>query len=154
MDVLFSFPKQSFKSNSWTYFEVNLQWSCRLFEIFRIYIHLIKNCKIWNWNRGPQIWNLLPDCLKQAPSFKIFNREIKKWKVETYPCDICKTYIQQLEYIWIYNYLRMHDRLDNIVVWLYVLIMSRTEGTPCLKQVRYLKFKRLQRDSNPQPLSS
>ena len=28
------------------------------------------------------------------------------------------------------------------------------QGTPCLKQAPSLKFKELQRDSNPQPLSS
>ena len=51
-------------------------------------------------------------------------------------------------------------------IWLYVLIMSRTRfrvnrhsrvawmSTPCLNQARYLKLKWLQRDSNPQPLSS
>ena len=36
--------------------------------------------------------------------------------------------------------------------WLYVLIMS-CQGTPCSKQARNLKFKWLQLDSNPQPLS-
>ena len=49
-------------------------------------------------------------------------------------------------------------------MWLYVIIMSRTHfrvnlhsvaawmsRTPCSKQARYLKFKWLQRDSNPQP---
>ena len=51
-------------------------------------------------------------------------------------------------------------------VWLSVIIMSNTnfrvnlhynlpkfQGTPCSKQVPYLKFKWQQRDSNPQPLS-
>ena len=36
-------------------------------------------------------------------------------------------------------------------IWLYVLISSRT---PCSKQAQYLKFKWLQRGSNPQLLSS
>ena len=59
--------------------------------------------------------------------------------------------------------------LSNILRgWLYVLIRSRTrfrvnphsivfpecQGTPCSKQARNLKFKWLQLDSNPQPLSS
>ena len=57
----------------------------------------------------------------------------------------------------------------NSVVWLYVLVMSRTrsrvnphfivvlygcQGTPCLKQVQNLNFKWLQQDSNSEPLSS
>ena len=32
--------------------------------------------------------------------------------------------------------------------------LPECQGTPCLKQVPYLKFKWQQRDSNPQPLSS
>ena len=52
-------------------------------------------------------------------------------------------------------------------IWLYVFIMSRIRFRvnphsivawmsrfPFSKQARYLKFKSLQRDSNPQPLSS
>ena len=52
-------------------------------------------------------------------------------------------------------------------IWQYVIIMSRTcfrvnlhnivawmSRSPCLKQMQYLKFKRQQRDSNPQLLSS
>ena len=54
-----------------------------------------------------------------------------------------------------------------IKIWLYVLVMSSTcfrlnphfivawmQGTPCSKQVRNLKFKLQQLDSNPEPLSS
>ena len=53
------------------------------------------------------------------------------------------------------------------LVWLCAIIMPRTsfkqsmlyclpecQGTPCLKQAPYLKFKWTQWDSNPQPLSS
>ena len=32
--------------------------------------------------------------------------------------------------------------------------LPECQGTPCSKQAPYLKFKRQQRDSNPQPLSS
>ena len=32
--------------------------------------------------------------------------------------------------------------------------LPECQGTPCSKQASYLKFKRQQRDSDPQPLSS
>ena len=44
--------------------------------------------------RSRQLWNLLPNCLTTSPSFEIIKREIKKWKGETCPCRISKTYIQ------------------------------------------------------------
>ena len=41
-----------------------------------------------------------------------------------------------------------------IYEWMHTLYLPECRGTPCSKQARYLKFKWLQRDSNPQPLSS
>ena len=38
--------------------------------------------------------------------------------------------------------------------WIHTLQLPECQGTPCSKQASYLKFKWLQRDSNPQPLSS
>ena len=38
--------------------------------------------------------------------------------------------------------------------WIHTLYFSESQGTPCSKQVQYLKFKWLQRDSNPHVLSS
>ena len=46
--------------------------------------------------RGPQIWNLVPEKTKNASSFDIFKKEIRKWKGEKCPCRICKTYIQHV----------------------------------------------------------
>ena len=37
---------------------------------------------------------------------------------------------------------------------IHTLEFPECQGTPCSKQLRYLKFKWLQRDLNPQPLSS
>ena len=48
-------------------------------------------------------------------------------------------------------FLSCHVRVSE---WIYTLYLPECQGTPCSKQVRYLKFKWLQRDSNPQPLSS
>ena len=38
--------------------------------------------------------------------------------------------------------------------WLHTLQLPECQGIPCLKQAPYLKIKWLQRDSNPQPLTS
>ena len=46
--------------------------------------------------RGPQIWNLVPEKNKNASSFEIFKKEIRKWKGEKCPCRICKTYIHHV----------------------------------------------------------
>ena len=37
---------------------------------------------------------------------------------------------------------------------IHTLYFPKCQGTPCSKQAKYLKFKWLQRDSNPHPLSS
>ena len=42
-------------------------------------------------HRGPQIWNLIPDEIKNVSSLENFMREIKKWKDEKCLCRICKT---------------------------------------------------------------
>ena len=42
----------------------------------------------------------------------------------------------------------------HVSEWIHTLQLPECQETPCLKQVQYLKFKWLQRDSNPQPLSS
>ena len=39
---------------------------------------------------GPNIWNVLPDRLKNANSLETFKSVIKKWKPENYPCRLCK----------------------------------------------------------------
>ena len=49
--------------------------------------------------RGPQICNLIPEKTKNASSFEIFKKEIRKWKDEKCPCKMCKTYIQRVGFI-------------------------------------------------------
>ena len=48
-------------------------------------------------------------------------------------------------------FLSCHVRVSE---WIHTLYLPECQGTPCSKQARYLKFKWLQWDSNPQPLSS
>ena len=50
--------------------------------------------------RGPEIWNLVPEETKNASSFEIFKKEIRKWKSEKCRCRMCKTYIQHVGLIW------------------------------------------------------
>ena len=96
----------------------------------------------------------------------------KSWKkqkqigLKEYVCHFSVHYntIDVSNIIDIYQYLM---KIDNIKRCLYVVMMSRMHfkvnphsvftwmsRTPCSKQVQYLKFKWLQRDSNQQPLSS
>ena len=49
--------------------------------------------------RGPQILNLVTEKTKNASSFKILKKEIRKWKNEKCPCRICKTYIQHVGFL-------------------------------------------------------
>ena len=48
-------------------------------------------------------------------------------------------------------FLSCHVRIWD---WIHTLQLPECQGTPCSKQASYLKIKWLQRDSNPQPLSS
>ena len=48
-------------------------------------------------------------------------------------------------------FLSCHVRVSE---WIHTLYLPEFQGTPCTKQARILKFKWLQLDSNPQPLSS
>ena len=45
-----------------------------------------------------------------------------------------------------------YDITCAFLEWIYTLELLECHGTPCSKQERYLKFKWLQRDSNPKPL--
>ena len=47
---------------------------------------------------GPVIWYILPDSYKSIPNFSVFKNRIKKWKLENWPCRLCKTYIFRLAF--------------------------------------------------------
>ena len=62
-----------------------------------------------------------------------------------------------------WNFLRFYSSRFNCMFlschvcsleWIHTLQLSECQGTPCSKQVRNLKVKWLQLDSNPEPLSS
>ena len=47
---------------------------------------------------GPKIWERLPNDLKNKESIFSFKIAIKRWKPESYPCRLCKTYLQIIFY--------------------------------------------------------
>ena len=49
--------------------------------------------------RGPQIWALLPENIKDSQSLLEFKTKVKKWKPEGCICRLCKTYITQLGFV-------------------------------------------------------
>ena len=50
-------------------------------------------------NLGPKIWSLVPDDIKAIKSFNLFKKNIKLWKPNKCPCNICKTYVRGIGYI-------------------------------------------------------
>ena len=44
----------------------------------------------------PKIWNLVPKEMKQITTLNEFKAKIKIWKLENYPCRLCRTYLPQM----------------------------------------------------------
>ena len=44
--------------------------------------------------RGPEIWNLIPDNVKNAPSLEIFKKEIKKSEAIVWRCSVEKLFLK------------------------------------------------------------
>ena len=49
--------------------------------------------------RGPQLWSILPNNLKEVVSLNLFKTNIKNWICSECPCRLCKTFIQNLGFI-------------------------------------------------------
>ena len=51
-------------------------------------------------NFGPLVWNtMLPEKAKQCSGLEEFKSSIKSWIPENCPCELCKTYIQGLGFV-------------------------------------------------------
>ena len=50
-------------------------------------------------NLGPQIWNILPDEIKNCETIMKFKNEIKKWKPLNCPCRLCKNFVPGLGFL-------------------------------------------------------
>ena len=48
---------------------------------------------------GPQLWNLIPENIKLKPTLELLKKKIRKWKCESCPRRICKTYLQRIDFI-------------------------------------------------------
>ena len=48
---------------------------------------------------GPKKWESLPNYLKNKESVDSFKTAIKRWKPESCPSRLCKTYLQNMGYL-------------------------------------------------------
>ena len=48
---------------------------------------------------GPRIWHIIPNDIKESEILNSFKAKIKKWKVETCPCRLCKTFVRGLGFL-------------------------------------------------------
>ena len=46
--------------------------------------------------RGPKIWALVPNSIKESVSLSVFKRKISHWYPVGYTCRICKEYIHNI----------------------------------------------------------
>ena len=95
------------------------------------------------------IWSL-SDC----KGTRTHNNLVHKWtlkrlaKLTKWLSWIVRTYLFDA---FDYKFFLCHRRIS---AWTRNLYLPECQGIRCSKQARYLKFKWLQRDSNPQPISS
>ena len=54
-------------------------------------------------NLGVRIWEQLPNEIQNVDSIEKFKRFVKTWKPKQCPCNLCKTYINGLGYVTIYQ---------------------------------------------------
>ena len=48
---------------------------------------------------GPKIWESISANIKEVDATERFKSGIMKWKPESCPCRLCKTYVQQIVYM-------------------------------------------------------
>ena len=48
---------------------------------------------------SPKIWESIPGNMKEVDTIERFKSGIKKWRPESCPCRLCKTYLQQVGYM-------------------------------------------------------
>ena len=49
--------------------------------------------------KSSQLWNLIPDQMKNLQSLALFKNSIKRWTCTNCPCRLCKTFIPSLGFI-------------------------------------------------------
>ena len=71
-------------------------------ESFSFYLYNRKTAKFATKTityTGPQVWNLIPENIRNTSSFNAFRKKIKNWNDDLYSCRICKPYIQPTDLI-------------------------------------------------------
>ena len=53
--------------------------------------------------RASQLWQKVPITMKDSSSLEIFKAQIKLWSCDDYLCNLCKRFIANVRYIYIYN---------------------------------------------------
>ena len=48
---------------------------------------------------GPKIWDIVPAKMKNVISLNSFKAQIKKWLPFNYPCRLCKSYINAVDFL-------------------------------------------------------
>ena len=49
--------------------------------------------------KGPQLWQILPQTIRNSESLAQFKANIKDWKGENCPCKLCRTFIPNLGFL-------------------------------------------------------
>ena len=49
--------------------------------------------------KGPQLWQMLPQTIRNSGSLAQFKANIKNWKGENCPCKLCRTFIPNLGFL-------------------------------------------------------
>ena len=49
--------------------------------------------------RGPKLWEIVPDDIKNSNSLSVFKTKIKQWRPTGCDCKLCCNYIQNLGYV-------------------------------------------------------
>ena len=96
-----------------------------------------------------EIWSLSDCNWTRTHNHLVHKRTLNHLaKLAKWLSSVVSTYLYGAFY---WMFLSCHVRLSE---WIHTLYLPECQGTPCSKQARNLKFKWLQLDSNPQPLSS
>ena len=65
-----------------------------------------------NSDRGPQLWNLIPDNVRSEPALELFKKKIRKQKCESCPSRMCRTYSISIE--WNFLLKKGREVLENM----------------------------------------
>ena len=83
-------------------------------------------------NLGAKLWNIVPENIKSSESLSVFKCKIKYWTPNHCPCQICKTYIDQVGFtIFVLvesticlTYLFFNDKIFEILFKIIVKIFN------------------------------